>query len=159
LLAGLAVVHETDLAQDPEVLRGTGLGHAQLARHLGDRTLAASQQHEDLAPLRFGDRVEDVGGGRGACHRPIIYRYGNASTELPTSCRAAASRDRVLAMNRGEVWRSKGDWFSWRPSDADAVQIFHVEVGDPAAPPLVLVHGFPTSSVDWFEIADLLSDR
>ena len=29
----------------------------------------------------------------------------------------------------------------------------------PDAPPLVLVHGFPTSSIDWFEVAELLSDR
>ena len=29
----------------------------------------------------------------------------------------------------------------------------------PDAPPLVLVHGFPTSSIDWFEVAERLSDR
>ena len=39
------------------------------------------------------------------------------------------------------------------------VQVFHVELGDAAAPPLVLVHGFPTSSIDWFEVAERLSDR
>jgi pimeloyl-ACP methyl ester carboxylesterase len=43
--------------------------------------------------------------------------------------------------------------------DAAEVQLFHVELGDPEAPPLVLVHGFPTSSIDWVEIADRLSDR
>jgi pimeloyl-ACP methyl ester carboxylesterase len=64
-------------------------------------------------------------------------------------------------MNRGEVWRGKGTFFSWSPRRGDAadVQCFHVELGDADAPPLVLVHGFPTSSVDWFEIAELLSDR
>ena len=64
-------------------------------------------------------------------------------------------------MGRAEVWRGKGSYFGWRPRSGDAaeVQIFHVEVGDPAAPPLVLVHGFPTSSIDWVEVADLLSDR
>ena len=43
--------------------------------------------------------------------------------------------------------------------DAAAVQVFHVELGDADAPPLVLVHGFPTSSVDWFAVAERLSDR
>ena len=64
-------------------------------------------------------------------------------------------------MNRGDAWREKGTWFSWAPrsGDADEVQIFHVELGDADAPPLVLVHGFPTSSVDWFEVATQLSDR
>jgi pimeloyl-ACP methyl ester carboxylesterase len=64
-------------------------------------------------------------------------------------------------MNRGEEWRDKGSYFSWSPRNGDAaeVQCFHVELGDADAPPLVLVHGFPTSSVDWVEVADLLSDR
>jgi pimeloyl-ACP methyl ester carboxylesterase len=39
------------------------------------------------------------------------------------------------------------------------VQVFHVELGDVDAPPLVLVHGFPTSSIDWFEIAQRLEHR
>ena len=64
-------------------------------------------------------------------------------------------------MNRADAWREKGSYFSWSPRSGDAaeVQVFHVEVGDPDAPPLVLVHGFPTSSIDWFEVAELLSDR
>jgi pimeloyl-ACP methyl ester carboxylesterase len=64
-------------------------------------------------------------------------------------------------VNRGDAWRDKGSFFSWSPSsgDAAAVQCFHVELGDADAPPLVLVHGFPTSSIDWFEIGELLSDR
>ncbi len=64
-------------------------------------------------------------------------------------------------MSRADEWRDEGDYFSWRPRRADAaeVQVFHVEIGDAAAPPLVLVHGFPTSSIDWFEVAARLSDR
>src|SRR5947209_687543 len=60
---------------------------------------------------------------------------------------------------RAERWRARGGHFSWSPAagDAPAVQIFHLELGEPAAPPLVLVHGFPTCSVDWFEVAELLS--
>jgi pimeloyl-ACP methyl ester carboxylesterase len=39
------------------------------------------------------------------------------------------------------------------------VEIFHVEMGDPRAPVLLLVHGWPTSSIDWFEVAGQLSGR
>jgi pimeloyl-ACP methyl ester carboxylesterase len=64
-------------------------------------------------------------------------------------------------MNRADEWRDKGSYFTWRPRSGDAaeVQVFHVELGDAGAPPLVLVHGFPTSSIDWFEVAERLSDR
>jgi pimeloyl-ACP methyl ester carboxylesterase len=63
-------------------------------------------------------------------------------------------------MNRADAWRDEGGYFSWSPRSGDApeVQIFHVELGDAGAPPVVLVHGFPTSSIDWFEVAERLSD-
>jgi pimeloyl-ACP methyl ester carboxylesterase len=63
-------------------------------------------------------------------------------------------------VSRAGDWRARGDYFAWRPDDgADEVQIFHVEAGDPEAPTLLLVHGFPTSSIDWFEITDRLAER
>jgi pimeloyl-ACP methyl ester carboxylesterase len=64
-------------------------------------------------------------------------------------------------MNPADAWRDNGSYFSWKPrsGDADEVKIFHLEIGDADAPPIVLVHGFPTSSVDFVELADLLSDR
>jgi pimeloyl-ACP methyl ester carboxylesterase len=64
-------------------------------------------------------------------------------------------------MNRADAWRDKGSYFSWSPRSGDAaeLQVFHVELGDEGAPPLVLVHGFPTGSIDWFEVAERLSDR
>jgi pimeloyl-ACP methyl ester carboxylesterase len=69
-------------------------------------------------------------------------------------------RQRQLS-SRAETWRSRGDHFSWRPADADAeeVQVFHLELGDEGAPPLLLVHGFPTSSIDWYGVADRLAER
>ena len=62
---------------------------------------------------------------------------------------------------RPDDWRSRGGYFSWRPAQGDAspVEIFHVEMGDPRAPVLLLVHGWPTSSIDWFEVAGQLSGR
>jgi pimeloyl-ACP methyl ester carboxylesterase len=60
---------------------------------------------------------------------------------------------------RADDWLRRGDHFSWRPAEGDAasIQIFHVELGDPDATVLLLIHGFPTSSIDWFEAADRLS--
>jgi pimeloyl-ACP methyl ester carboxylesterase len=62
---------------------------------------------------------------------------------------------------RADAWRARGGHFSWSPAHEDAapVQIFHVELGDERAPVLSLVHGFPTCSVDWFEVAERLSLR
>ena len=66
-----------------------------------------------------------------------------------------------MTMPRAEDWRSRGGYFSWRPAEEDAapVEIFHVELGDPGAPVLLLIHGWPTSSIDWFEVAGQLSGR
>jgi pimeloyl-ACP methyl ester carboxylesterase len=62
---------------------------------------------------------------------------------------------------RADDWRSRGGHFSWRPAaeDATPVEIFHVEIGDADAPVLLLIHGWPTSSIDWFEVAGPLSAR
>jgi pimeloyl-ACP methyl ester carboxylesterase len=64
-------------------------------------------------------------------------------------------------MNPADAWRSRGSYFAWAPKSGDAaeVQCFHVELGDPDAPPVVLVHGFPTSSVDFVDVAERLSVR
>jgi pimeloyl-ACP methyl ester carboxylesterase len=62
--------------------------------------------------------------------------------------------------SRAQQWRQRGDVFSWAPTDADAthVEVFHVETGDRDRPVLLLVHGFPTCSVDWVDLIDELSD-
>src|SRR3954462_3271942 len=61
--------------------------------------------------------------------------------------------------SRADAWRGMGAHFSWSPAGQDAapVQVFHVELGAPDADVLALVHGFPTCSIDWFEVAELLS--
>jgi pimeloyl-ACP methyl ester carboxylesterase len=63
--------------------------------------------------------------------------------------------------SRAEDWRTRGGHFSWRPAEEDAapVEIFHVEIGDLDAPVLLLIHGWPTSSHDWFAVADEVSTR
>lgn len=39
------------------------------------------------------------------------------------------------------------------------MEIFHLESGPVDAPALLLVHGFPTCSIDWFDVTELLSGR
>ena len=66
-----------------------------------------------------------------------------------------------MTMPRAEDWRNRGGHFSWQPAAENAcpVEIFHVELGDPGAPVLLLIHGWPTSSIDWFDVAGQLSAR
>jgi pimeloyl-ACP methyl ester carboxylesterase len=64
-------------------------------------------------------------------------------------------------MSRADDWRGRGGYFSWRPAAGNvrSVEVFHVEIGDPGAPVVLLIHGWPTSSIDWCDVADLLSPR
>ncbi len=63
--------------------------------------------------------------------------------------------------SRADAWHARGAYFSWSPADEASapVRIFHVELGDASAPVVSLVHGFPTCSIDWFEVAERLSAR
>jgi pimeloyl-ACP methyl ester carboxylesterase len=62
---------------------------------------------------------------------------------------------------RAREWLDAGEFFDWVPAEplrqASKLRIFHAELGDPEAPTLLLVHGFPTSSIDWYEVAGPLS--
>lgn len=44
-------------------------------------------------------------------------------------------------------------------ADADGVRVFYREAGDPAAPVLLLLHGFPSSSHQFRTLIPLLADR
>src|SRR3954462_249673 len=48
---------------------------------------------------------------------------------------------------------------AYRTIHVDGVEVFYREGGDPGAPPLLLLHGFPTSSTQYQELIDRLSDR
>jgi pimeloyl-ACP methyl ester carboxylesterase len=62
---------------------------------------------------------------------------------------------------RAREWLEKGSFFDWTPTaGADIekpVKVFHAEFGDPQAEAVLLVHGFPTSSIDWFDVVEALS--
>lgn len=61
--------------------------------------------------------------------------------------------------SRADSWRASGGYFEWASAreETTPVQIFHAELGPEDGPVLALVHGFPTSSIDWFEVAQRLS--
>jgi pimeloyl-ACP methyl ester carboxylesterase len=58
-------------------------------------------------------------------------------------------------------WQSGGTELRWRSTtaanDAAELAVFSRRCGTPGAPALVLVHGFPTSSIDYFALATELS--
>jgi pimeloyl-ACP methyl ester carboxylesterase len=62
---------------------------------------------------------------------------------------------------RARDWLEAGSHFDWAPSDpmrhTATLRIFHAEFGDPEAPLLLMVHGFPTSSIDWQDVVDELT--
>ena len=62
---------------------------------------------------------------------------------------------------RAKEWLDAGSYFEWEPPDpmpgVERLRIFHAEYGDPEAPTLLLVHGFPTSSIDWYDVVEALS--
>ena len=64
---------------------------------------------------------------------------------------------------RAQLWRNRGNSFRWAPRgvevSSDGVSIFHVESGHRDDPVLLLVHGFPTCSIDWFDLVGLLQER
>ena len=62
---------------------------------------------------------------------------------------------------RAREWLEAGSHFEWVPTQpmhhAGKLNIFHAEFGDPEAPVLLMVHGFPTSSLDWQDVVGGLS--
>ena len=62
---------------------------------------------------------------------------------------------------RAREWLDSGGFFDWVPRESmsgmNKLRVFHAEFGDPESPLVLLVHGFPTSSVDWYDVAGPLS--
>jgi pimeloyl-ACP methyl ester carboxylesterase len=54
---------------------------------------------------------------------------------------------------------SAGPQVSFRYVQADDVKVFYREAGDPAAPTVLLLHGFPTSSFMYRNLIPMLADR
>jgi pimeloyl-ACP methyl ester carboxylesterase len=48
---------------------------------------------------------------------------------------------------------------AYRTASVDGLKVFYREAGDPAAPTVLLLHGFPTSSHMYRELIPALADR
>ena len=70
----------------------------------------------------------------------------------------SAQRQKVGASST-EAARSAVPVTSIRRVEADGVQVFYREAGDPQAPAALLLHGFPTSSFMFRELMPRLADR
>src|SRR4051812_39219231 len=77
-------VDETDLEQHLQVLRRRRLVQLEGQRDLGDGSLLAREQLEDVPPARLGDGVEGIGAGRCPWHAcRYTFPYGNVSSTGP----------------------------------------------------------------------------
>jgi pimeloyl-ACP methyl ester carboxylesterase len=106
--------------------------------------------------LAFGRLGREAAAG--SC-RPALAWSQWKSTELPGP--GSPGGGGIMTIARAEDWRRRGGHFSWRPTAEDAVpvEVFHIELGDPGAAVLLLIHGWPTSSIDWSGVAGPLSAR
>src|SRR3954468_5391332 len=67
---------------------------------------------------------------------------------------------RTMTMDdRARAWRDQGGFLEWTSPGGSTVNIFHGSTGPADAPVLLLVHGFPTSSIDWFDVVPALAAR
>ncbi|HVV84179.1 MAG TPA: alpha/beta hydrolase, partial [Kofleriaceae bacterium] len=75
-----------------------------------------------------------------------------AAQQAPTLTRAPPPRCYARPMESLEAWRAAGETFRWRGHDV------FVRTGG-AGDALLLVHGFPTASWDWWPLWDALAAR
>ena len=75
---------------------------------------------------------------------------------------AAQDDDFVFYSELAQNWYQAGDYFEWTSTTADndslAVDIFYRTWGDESKPKLLLVHGFPNSSFDYYKLIPFLED-
>jgi pimeloyl-ACP methyl ester carboxylesterase len=75
---------------------------------------------------------------------------------------AAQDDDFVFYSELAENWYQSGDYFEWTSTTADndsaVVDIFYRTWGDESKPKLLLVHGFPNSSFDYYKLIPFLEE-
>ena len=79
---------------------------------------------------------------------------------LSSSGVLAQDDDFVFYSALAEDWYRGGDYFEWTSTTVNnngaGVNVFYRIFGDPSNPQLLLVHGFPTSSIDFREMIGML---
>jgi len=75
---------------------------------------------------------------------------------------AAEEDDFTFYSELARDWHANGDYFEWTSTTADndgaTVDVFYRTWGNPANPKIVLLHGFPNSSFDYYKLVPLLED-
>lgn len=68
----------------------------------------------------------------------------------------------VFYSDLAREWYQGGDYFEWTSTTADnnaaKVNVFYRTWGDPSNPKLVLIHGFPNSSFDFYKMIPFLAE-
>lgn len=86
---------------------------------------------------------------------PILFVFG-AQASL------AQDDDFVFYSDLAREWHQGGDYFEWTSTTADnegaRVKVFYRTWGDETKPKLVLIHGFPNSSFDYYKMIPFLED-
>lgn len=74
----------------------------------------------------------------------------------------AQDDDFVFYSDLSRAWYQGGDYFEWTSTTADnneaKVNVFYRTWGDESKPKLVLIHGFPNSSFDYYKMIPFLED-
>ena len=81
---------------------------------------------------------------------------------LPSSLLLAQAEDFTFYSDLAEQWYEGGDYFEWTSTTANnndaEVSVFYQTFGDSNNPKLLIVHGFPNSSFDFYKLIPLLAD-
>ena len=74
----------------------------------------------------------------------------------------AQSTDFTFYSSLAKNWHDAGRYFPWTSTtefnNNQVVQVFYRTFGNRSNPPLLLVHGYPTSSIDFSELIPYLQD-
>ena len=90
------------------------------------------------------------------------YCFGSMWVVCVLLSPALYAEDHLFYSELARAWYEGGDYFEWQsttPNNNGAkVDVFYRTFGDPTKPQLLLVHGFPNSSFDFYKLVPLLSD-
>jgi pimeloyl-ACP methyl ester carboxylesterase len=75
---------------------------------------------------------------------------------------ATAPRGELAPLAR--EWHDRGGYFRWTSTlasnaDFEELDIFHIEAGNPDNPAILFIHGYPTSSFDFYDLFELLVEE
>ncbi len=86
-----------------------------------------------------------------------LFLFGLVSSQAQSQ-----QADFVFYSELAKNWFEEGSYFEWtsttKNNDGAKINVFYRTWGDPQKPKLLIVHGFPNSSFDFYELIPLLED-